>query len=251
MPPLISIASCGKRSLEAVDVGVAQRRHLAVLLRAQAREPRLAGVHREAVAAGGGHRLDEARHVVEAVQLVDADAVLDGHRQRHRGPHGGHRLGHHRRLGHQAGAEAPLLHPVAGAADVEVHLVEATLPGDARALGQRRRVVAAELQRQRPLRGREAEQVVPVAVDHRPGGDHLGVEQRAAGDAAQEGPEVAVRAVHHRRHRQRRRHPAARTGGGLRRGSGCGGSGCGESLDSWHRAIDSASCNHRKAEALP
>jgi hypothetical protein len=63
--------------------------------------------------------------------------------------------------------------------------------------------IAAELQRQRPLHLVVAEQVLAVAAQHSAGGDHLGVEQRAAGQAAQEDAEAPVGAVHHRRHGER------------------------------------------------
>jgi len=60
-------------------------------------------------------------------------------------------------LRHQAGAEAALLHPVGRAADIEVDLVIAQVGADARALRQRRRIAAAELQRDRMLERVEAD----------------------------------------------------------------------------------------------
>jgi hypothetical protein len=104
-----------KLALELVDQLVAQRRHLAVLLGAQALEPGVAGVDDEDLAAGLGHRADEVAHEGVALFLVDADAVLDRDRQRRlpglrrlgRLAHRAHAVGHQRGLGHQAGAEGP------------------------------------------------------------------------------------------------------------------------------------------------
>ena len=62
-----------------------------------------------------------------------------------------------------------------------------------------RRVRAAELHRDRVLGRIEREQARAVAVQHRAGGDHLGVDQRAAREQAMEEPAVPVRPVHHRR----------------------------------------------------
>ena len=84
------------------------------------------------------------------------------------------------RLAHQAGAERARLHAVGRAADIEVDLVIAEVRADPRRLGELRRIGAAELQRHRMLDRIEAEQPLAVAVDHRIGRHHLGVEQRAA-----------------------------------------------------------------------
>ena len=70
------------------------------------------------------------------------------------------------------------------------------------ALGERARVGAAELHRDRMLGGIEAEQPRPVAAQHRAGGDHLGVEPRAARQQAMEEPAVPVGPFHHRRDRE-------------------------------------------------
>ena len=57
---------------------------------------------------------------------------------------------------------------------------------------------AAELQRDRVLARRIAEQPLAVAVDDRLGGDHLGVEQRAPRQQTMEDAAMPVRPVHHR-----------------------------------------------------
>ena len=61
---------------------------------------------------------------------------------------------------------------------------------------------AAELQRDRMLGGIEAEQPRAVAAQHRAGGDHLGVEPRAARQQAMEEPAMPVGPFHHRRDRE-------------------------------------------------
>ena len=59
----------------------------------------------EDLAAGLGNGGDEVAHELVALDAVDADAVLHRHRQRGGVAHRLHAIRHHRRLGHQAGAE--------------------------------------------------------------------------------------------------------------------------------------------------
>ena len=68
-----------------------------------------------------------------------------------RGLHRRDAVADQRRLRHQAGAEAAVLHAVGGTAGIEIDLVEAEIRADARARGQRPRIGAAKLQRQRML----------------------------------------------------------------------------------------------------
>ena len=125
--------------------------------------------------------------------------ALHRHRNFHRRFHGGDAVGHQRRLDHQAGAEAAFLHPVGRAADIEIDLVVAEIFADARASAERRRIAAAELQRHRMLGRIEAEQPRAVAAQHRAGGQHFGVDQRAAREQAMEEPAMPVGPFHHRR----------------------------------------------------
>ena len=105
-----------------------------------------------------------------------------------------------RRLRHQAGAEAALLHAVRRAADIEIDLVDSRSPRRcARTRASAARIAAAELQRDRMLGRIEAEQPRAVAVQHRAGGHHLGIEQRAARQQAMEEPAMPVGPFHHRR----------------------------------------------------
>ena len=163
------------RGLQPIDAPIIERRHLAVLLRRQAVEPGLAGVHDERVGAGLFDGLRKNFERVFRVLVVDADAAL--HRDRHRDGrfHRGHAVAHERGLRHQTSAEAAVLHPVGGAADIEVDRVEAQVRADARTRRKRPRLGAAELQRQRMLGRIEAQQPCAVAVQHRAGGQHFGV----------------------------------------------------------------------------
>ena len=117
---------------------------------------------------------------------------------RTRRAHGGDACGDQIGLGHQAGAEAALLHAVRRTADVEVDLVVAEAFADGGGLGELCGIGAAELQRDGMLVGCEAEQARAIAVQDGVGGDHLGVEERMAREPAMEGPAVPVRPIHHR-----------------------------------------------------
>ena len=87
---------------------------------------------------------------------------------RHARPHGRHAVGHQLRLGHQAGAEAALLHAVRRAADIEVDLVVAEPLADRRRLRELRRIAAAQLQRHRMLLGLNASSRSRSPVQDRP-----------------------------------------------------------------------------------
>lgn len=78
-------------------------------------------------------------------------------------------------MAHQAGADHVVLHPVAGAADVEVDLVIALRLRQARAGRQIGRVAAAQLQGQRVFAIVVAQKTLGIAMQQRAGGDHLGV----------------------------------------------------------------------------
>ncbi|MNT66844.1 hypothetical protein D3C72_2049410 [compost metagenome] len=125
--------------------------------------------------------------------------MLDRNRRRHRITHGLDAIGHQRRVGHQAGADHIVLHPVAWAADVEIDLIVAGVLSQLGTRGQIRRHAATQLQGQWMLGLVVAQEAFGVAVEQGAGGDHFGVEQGVAGEQAQEEPAVAVRPVHHRR----------------------------------------------------
>ena len=159
-------------------------------------------MHDEGIAAGVGDGADEIAHEAVILDLVDADAVLDGDVDRHRVAHRLDAVGHQLRLGHQAGAERALLHPLGRAAAVQVDLVVAVLLAQLRAGGQVGRIAAAQLQGDRMLFLVEAQMALDVAIHQRAGGHHLGVQPGVARDLPVEHAAVAVGPVHHRRDRQ-------------------------------------------------
>ena len=136
----------GVRGLQPDHTAVVERRHVPVLLGRQTLQPGLAGVHHEARAAGGGDERDETLEVGLAVLIVDADAAFDRHRHADAGPHRRDQVGNQLRLGHEAGAEAALLHAIGRAADVEIDLVVAEVLADRGSLGELGWIRAAELQ---------------------------------------------------------------------------------------------------------
>ena len=90
----------------------------------------------ERIGAGRDGCVGEAVERRFRVLLVDADAALDRDRHRDGGLHRRDAVADQRRLAHQAGAEAPVLHPVGRAADVEVDLVIAEIRADPRRRGE-------------------------------------------------------------------------------------------------------------------
>ena len=186
------------RALEAIDAIVIERRDIAVLARREPVEPGLARMHDQRVDAGGNN---DARQRIErllGILLIDADAALHRDRHAHRRLHRGNAIADELRLRHQAGTEASLLHAIRRTADIEIDLVIAEVGADARTLGERARVRAAELHGDRMLGRVERKQARAVAAQHRAGRDHLGVEQRAAREQAMEEPAMPVRPFHHR-----------------------------------------------------
>jgi len=178
---------------------VAQRWHLAVLLRRQPLQHRVACVHDEHVASGLRHRPDEIAHERVILDGVEADAVLDRHRQRHRVTHRAHAVGDERGLGHQARAEAAGLHALGRAAAVQVDLVVAPALAEPRPVRKLRGIAAPQLKRERMLGRVEIEMARHVAMRERRRRDHLGVEARMPRDQPQEVAAVPVGPVHHRR----------------------------------------------------
>ena len=146
-----------------------------------------------------GDRRDETAQEVVRVLSVDADAGLDRDRHGDGGAHRPHARGHELGLGHQTGAEARVLDPIRGAADVQVDLVVAACGARLGAAAELVRIGAAELQGKRVLRPIEAQEPLGLAEQDRPGRDHLGVEQRARRDQAQEVAAMPIGPVHHRR----------------------------------------------------
>lgn len=160
---------------------VAQRRDLAILLGRQPFEDGDARMHGEAAATGLGDLADEIPQGVVAVPPGDADAVLDRHRDGHGIAHRLDAVGHPLGIGHQAGADHVVLHPVAGAADVQVDLVIPRLLTQPRGGGKFGRHAAAQLQGQGMLGLVMTQESLGVAMQQGAGGDHLGIEQGVLG----------------------------------------------------------------------
>ncbi len=191
----------GMRGLQPVDQGVVERRDVAVLLAATGPSARPCGRARRTGASAAAAWPPAAKAGSTGSGSCSSTPMrhLTVTGTRTAAVDGGHALGDQLRLGHQAGAEAAVLHPVGRTADIEVDLVDSRSPPRSRRPGaQRRRIGAAELQRHRMLGRVEAQQLLAVAMDHRPGGDHLGIEQRPARQQTVEQPAMPVGPVHHR-----------------------------------------------------
>ena len=184
--------------LQSIGPVVMQRGDLAVLFRTQALQPGLARVQVERIDAGLDLGFDKGLQFLPAVLLVHAGAMLDGNRQGHRVFHRTHAVGHPPGFAHQAGAEGTGLHPVGGAAHIEVDLVVTESLADARGRCQLCRIGTAQLQDHRMFGGVEAEQSLPIAVLDRSGGDHLREQQHAMRKQAQEIARMPIGAIDHR-----------------------------------------------------
>ena len=155
-------------------------------------------MHDQRIGAGGD---DAARQRIERdfrILVVDADPAFDGDGNAHRALHRGDALGDQRRLRHQAGAEAAVLHPVRRTADIEIDFVVAEILADLRCGGEIARIRAAELQRDRMLAGIETEQPRAIAMDDRAGRQHLRVKPRPPRHQPMEHAAMPVGPVHHR-----------------------------------------------------
>ena len=192
----------GKVSLQTQHPLRLQRWNVAVFLGRQALQPGIAGMHDEEFATrlrDGAHKVP---HEVVALATVNADAVFHRHGNVHRVLHGFHAIGHQSGFGHQASAKSTALHPLGGATAVEVDLLIAPLLAQLGGTGQIGRFAPTQLQGHRVFFRVEIKVARHIAMDQRPRGDHLGVEQGVARQQAVEIPAVAVGPVHHRRNTQ-------------------------------------------------
>ncbi len=114
-------------ALDLIDEIVVERRHVAIFLRRQSIQPRLARMHDEDADAGCFTAFEHQSERVMRFLIVDTEAALDRHRNGDCCPHGGHALRHQVWLAHQT-------------ADIEVDLVIADVLGDLRGLGKTRRI---------------------------------------------------------------------------------------------------------------
>jgi hypothetical protein len=116
-------AKLGEVVLEPMDTAVVERRNLAVLLRAQPFEQRLARVDDERVATSSRNARDEAVREFVTVVIVDAEPRLDADGHADRLAHRNHAVRDSLRLQHQRRTEAPGLHAIARTPDVQIDLV--------------------------------------------------------------------------------------------------------------------------------
>ena len=184
--------------LEPSDQVVVEGRNIAVLLGRQALQDRLARVDDEGVDPGARAGVHQGEETGLRVLVVHADPALHRRRNLHSLPDGGHALGHEVRLEHEAGPEAPGLHPVGGAADVQVDLAIPEVLTNPRRRRQLRWVAAPQLEGDGMLGCIEAQQPLAVAMEDGRAGDHLGIQEGATRQHPVEGPAVTVGPVHHR-----------------------------------------------------
>ena len=146
-------------------------------------------------------RFDRLRENFERlfrILFVDADAAFHGDGNRNSRLHRRDAIADQRRLGHQAGAEAAILHAIRRTAGIEIDFVEAEIRADPRAVRERARIGTAELQRQGMLGRIETQKPRAVAMQHRARRKHFGIEQRAPRHQAMEEPAMPVSPFHHR-----------------------------------------------------
>ena len=128
--------------------------------------------------------------------MINADTVLHGDGYVASLTHSGDTVTHQRRLGHQAGTKAAVLHSVAGATAVEIDFVIPPSLTERRALGEVSRLGTAQLQRYGMLFVVKAQVALDIAMQNRAGGYHLGVDSGVARERAPEAPAVAVGPIH-------------------------------------------------------
>jgi hypothetical protein len=149
----------------------------------------------------GSRALDRLGKILKRrlrILLVDADAAFHGDRNRHGRLHRCDAVTNQIRLRHQAGTEAAILHAVGRTTGIEIDLVKAQIGADARALGKCAWVRAAELERHRMLGRIVTKKPRPIAIQHRAGGEHFGIEKGTARQQAMEKPAMPVGPFHHR-----------------------------------------------------
>jgi len=124
------------------------------------------------------YRLDERLKMLIVIMIIDANTGFDGHRQIGRLPHRRDELGHERRLFHQAGTEAPGLHPVTGATHVQIDLIIAPLLTEPRPVSDVLGLTASQLQCHRILCRMSGQKPFRPGMPECLGGHHFGIEQR-------------------------------------------------------------------------
>ena len=114
------------------------------------------------------------------------------------GPHRRDTICNELRLSHQAGAKAAFLNPIGRTADIEIDFIIAEVGADLGGLGKLGRIGTAELQRNRMLVLREANEMLPIATNDGIRRNHLGVKPGAIREQTVERPAAPIGPVHHR-----------------------------------------------------
>ena len=99
----------------------------------------------EAIAASCRYNLHKVDHVLIAVHVIDADTMLDTHRQWRGGHHRSHTVGHKFGLCHQAGPKVAALNAIAWTANIQINFAVAKVVGYAGAICQQLRIIATNL----------------------------------------------------------------------------------------------------------
>lgn len=168
----------GEIALQGVDERIIERRHVAVFLRRQAFQPRLARVDDECIDAGALELFCHRPQSLARLLVIDADAAFDRDRNIDRRLHRHDRRRDQIGLTHQTGAECAILHAIGRTAAVEIDFVIAVVGADARALRQRLRLAAAKLQRDGMFGGIIAQQAIARTEEDRARRHHFCIEQR-------------------------------------------------------------------------
>ncbi len=170
----------GKLRTQTARNVVAQRRNLAILLRAQPLQHRPSRMDDEHRATGTCHGLDEAHEEFVLVHVrhrhrVDRDSALHGHRDTNACAHRCDTVRDQARLSHEARSEASALHAIARAAAVQVDLIVAVRFAGARRDRKLPRIAAAQLQRDRMLGIVEAQKPLCIPAHDSRRRNHLGI----------------------------------------------------------------------------
>ena len=156
-------------------------------------------MHDEYFATRLAHSAHKVADKAIAIGFVNANSVLDGHWHTDPIDHRLDAVRHQLRLGHQASAKSTTLHPLTGAAAVQVDLVIAPLLAQSGAMRQISRLATAQLQGERVLLNVKAQVTLNVAMNQSAGGDHFCVKQRMARQQAVKVAAMSICPIHHGR----------------------------------------------------
>ena len=134
------------------------------------------------------------------ILIINANAALHGHGDFDGVLHGGHTFCHQLRFSHQAGSKSAVLHPVGGAAHIQIYFAIAIVLTNHGRFGQHLGIAATKLKCHRLLKRIKPQQSVTVAMTNSLGRHHLGVKQGMPGEVTVEHPAVPIGSIHHGGH---------------------------------------------------